>query len=130
MVSAGKLRYYDERLTVIVKQKMDEIEAKHPKVETDYQSLIAKGAGVIKSEVEIREIIANARSSCPVMVEATRLFRFDHERDLAENAAKARELAVAAEKKIIRAKEKAARDLVYLGKDVDLLTALRELEAL
>lgn len=129
MVSAQKLKFFNERLNAIVHEKMKEISKQFPEIKTDYQTLIFQGKGKMVSESRIREIVGDLRHSCPLMVSVDSLFVFADEKRDAENAEKERQEQIDAARAIVRAKEKAARDLVYFGKDADLMAALHELES-
>jgi len=130
MVSAQKLKFFNDRLDRIVSEKMREIEKQFPEIKTDYQTLIFQGKGKMVPESRIREIVGDLRHSCPLMVSVDSLFIFSDEKHEAEKAAKLRQEKVDAARGVVRAKEKAARDLVYFGKDADLMAALQEMEKL
>lgn len=129
MVSGGKLKYFDERLREIVREKLLEIDQKFPEIKTDYQTLIFQGKGKMIPESNIREIVGDLRQACPLTVDVSRLFIFADEKKESEKASKIRYAQIEAAREIIRAKEKDARDLVYFGTDIALLACLRELEA-
>jgi len=130
MVSNQKIRFFAGRVEGIEKMKMEAINAKYPEIKTDYTALIGEGKGKMKSEEEIRKIVANvSRYSCPPMVEILSLFEFNGEREKAKELEEARQDKIAEKKKNFKARVKAAMDLVYFGTDKELQTALDELEA-
>jgi hypothetical protein len=128
MVSAQKLKFFGDRLDAIVRKKMNAIDRQFPEIKTDYQTLISQGKGKMVPESRIREIIGDLRHSCPLMVSVDSLFVFADEKIEAEKAAKTRYAQIDAAKSAIWTKEKKARDLVYFGKDAELMAALHDLE--
>lgn len=129
MVSNQKIRFFVGRVEGIEKRKMEQINAKYPEIQTDYVALIGSGQAKMKTEDEIRRIIAHvSKYSCPPMVEVLSLFEFNGEREKAKKAEEARKDKIESEKKEFKAKVKAAMDLVYFGTDAQLKAALEELE--
>jgi hypothetical protein len=128
MVSAQKLKFFNERLDRIVHEKLTQIDRDLPEIKTDYQTLIFHGKGKMVPESRIREIVGDLRHSCPLMISVDQLFIFADEKRESEKAAKTRQEKIDFARTIVRKKEKAARDLVYFGKDAELMAALHELE--
>ena len=132
MVSDRKLRFFQKRLEQIEANKRDSIRQKYPEIPTDYAALIGSGAGKMKSETEIRAAIKKngSRYSCPPVVEILHLFEMNGEKTRAEEEDAKRKKAMDKELDRVKAKVKAATDLVYFGTDEQLKAALDELEAL
>ena len=130
MVSDRKLRFFQKRLEQIESDKKSELKLRYPEIKTDYANLIANGAGKIRSEKEIREVIGHNAYRCPPMIEVLDIFVMNGERKAAEKAELERKAALSADLDILKAKVKSATDLVYFGSDEELKKALDDLEAM
>ena len=130
MVSDRKLRFFQKRLEQIESDKKTEIKLRYPEIKTDYANLISRGAGRLRSEKEIREVIGSNAYRCPPMIEVLDIFVMEGERKAAEKAELERVDALRADLAILKAKVKSATDLVYFGSDEQLKKALDDLEAM
>jgi len=130
MVSDKKLRFFQKRLEQIESDKKSEIKLRYPEIKTEYANLIANGAGKIRSEKEIREVIGSNAYRCPPMIEVLDIFVMGGERKAAEKAELERKAALSVDLATLKAKVKSATDLVYFGTDEQLKKALDDLEAM
>lgn len=129
MVSASKIKFFKERLEEIKREKLSALVSKYPEIKVDYQSLILQGKGLMRSEEEIREMVGNLRSSCPLTIDVSRLFSFTNEREEAirQNAEVDKKHQEARKAFLQLCKD--AMDLVYFGTDEQLKKALDGLQA-
>lgn len=129
MVSASKIKFFKGRLEEIKREKLLDLAKEYPEIKVDYQSLILQGKGLMRSEEEIREMVGNLRSSCPLTIDVSRLFSFTNEREEAiKQNAEVDKKHQAARKAFLQLC-KDAMDLVYFGTDEQLKKALDGLQA-